>query len=287
MKKKKFQIKNFVLLTIAGIVNATGVVIFLVPLNLIDSGISGTSFLLDKLTPQYLTLSIFLIVLNFPFYLIGFKKMGKMFVVYSLYAISVYSLMAFIYRSVLPINLSFSPIAGNDMLLASIFGGLISGIGSGLVIRYGGAIDGVEVMAVLFSKRLHVTVGTFVMIYNAVLYTVSAIIFKSWAVPLYSVIAYAVGGKTVDFIVEGIDKGKGCFIITNKGAQIAEKLSKELKRGITFLNAKGYYSNEKKDMLYCIVNRFEIYKLKKLVHDTDEQAFISVFEISEVIKKDI
>ena len=199
MKKQKFRPINLLPLFFAGLINAVGVTLFLAPVRLFDSGISGTAFLLDVLTPPYLVLSMFLLVLNVPFFLLGCKKVGWAFVVYSLFSIGIYSGFSLLFRNILPIDFSGgSPIVGQDILLAALFGGLLSGIGSGMVIRFGGAIDGVEVMAVLFAKRLGLTIGTFMMIYNAILYTAAALIFQSWNIPLYSIVAYVVGNKTID-----------------------------------------------------------------------------------------
>lgn len=281
---KKLKWGNFLLLTIAGIINSVGVSLILAPVNLFDSGMSGTAMLLNNLTPPFLTLSIFLIILNFPFYILGYKKLGLEFVIYSLYAISIYSFISFLFQSVFPIDLSVgSPITGTDRLLTAIFGGLLSGIGSGVVIRYGGALDGVEVIAVLFAKKIGLSVGTFVMIYNVLLYSVSAIIYSSWEIPLYSVIAYMVGIKTVDFIVEGLDKAKAVYIITEKATQLPQILSEELGRGVTILDAQGVYSRNRKTMIYCVVNRFEINRVKRIVQGIDETAFVTVNDISETV----
>ena len=170
---KELKWKNFLLFTIAGCINAFGVTIFLYPVNLYDSGISGTSMLLAQLTPEWMKLSFFLILLNIPLFLFGYKKQGAAFTIYSIYAVFIYSMGSWLITDVLPIDVSMaSPLAGTDLLLCSIFGGLISGIGSGLTIRFGGAIDGIEVMAVGFAMKLGVTVGTFVMMYNVVLYVI-------------------------------------------------------------------------------------------------------------------
>ena len=280
----QFRARDFVMLTLAGIINATGVTVFLAPLRLFDSGLSGTAYLFNQLTPDWLGLWFFLIVLNLPFYLFGLKKMGAKFVCCSLYAIGIYSLFSFLYQSVFPIDWSAgSPIVQEDKLLAAIFGGLISGIGSGMTIRYGGAIDGVEVMAVMFAKKIGMTVGTFIMAYNILLYSVSAVIFKSWDIPLYSVLAYAVGLKAVDFIVDGLDKGKAAWIVSSEHEKIAAELSKELIRGITVLEATGYYSGENRKILYVVVNRFEIAKLKSIVKNIDHKAFVAIYEISDTM----
>lgn len=284
MKKLNIRFKNFVLLTIAGIINAVGVTLFLAPVKLFDSGISGTAFLLDIITPKYLVLSFFLVILNFPFYIIGGKKLGFDFIIYSLYAITVYSLAALFFRNILPIDFSNgSPFTGTDMLLSAIFGGMLSGIGSGMVIRFGGAIDGVEVMAVLFSKKLGLTVGMFVMCYNIVLYTVSALIFKSWLIPLYSIITYAVGIKAVDFVVEGLDKAKAVEIITDKDTELPRILTEELGLGATVFRAGGVYSGQEKAVIYCVANRFEIGKVKKIVQEYAPSAFVAITDVSETV----
>lgn len=279
--KYSFSLISFFMLTLAGIINAVGVNMFLAPVNLYDSGFSGTSMLLSEITP--LSLSVFLIILNFPFFIYGYKKQGISFTVYSLYTVVIYSLASFLINDVLPIDVAeLSPFAGEDLFLCSVFGGLISGIGSGLTIRFGGAIDGVEVMAVIFAKRAGITVGTFVMVYNVILYVVAGIIIKSWILPLYSIVTYFVALKTIDFIVEGFDKEKAAMIITTKSREISARLSEEFGSGITIMNAHGYYSSEDKEIIYFVLNRFQISKLRTIVHEEDKNAFISISEVSDV-----
>ena len=232
------------MLTIAGIINAFGITVFLMPVNLYDSGISGTSILMDQLTPECLTLSLFLIVLNIPLFLFGLKKQGGTFTVYAIYAVCIYSVCAWLITDVLPIDVSMaSPLAGTDLLLCALFGGVISGIGSGIAIRYGGAMDGIEVMAVIFAKRLGLTVGTFVMIYNILLYIICGFMLNSWILPLYSIVTYAAALKTIDFIVDGLDRAKCAIIITEHPNEVCQKLCEVFGSGVTYLEAKGGYSN--------------------------------------------
>lgn len=280
---KKLKIKSFLLLTVAGIINAIGVVCFLTPVNLYDSGISGTSVLLAQITPRWMTLSLFLLILNIPLFLYGLKKQGIVFTIYSIYAVTIYSVVAWLITDILPIDVNFaSPLAGTDLLLCALFGGLISGVGSGLVIRNGGAIDGVEVMAVIFAKRLGITVGTFVMIYNVVLYIIAGLIIQSWILPLYSIVAYAAALKTVDFIVDGLDRAKCAMIITTQPEAICAELMDTFETGATKIRVVGGYSNKPKTMIYFIVNRFQVVKLKEIVHDIDSGAFITISEVADV-----
>lgn len=283
MNRGKLRIANIAMLTVAGIINAFGITIFLMPVNLYDSGISGTSMLLDQLTPQYLTLSVFLVALNIPLFLFGLKKQGWVFTAYAIYAVTVYSVFAWLITDVLPIDVSLaSPLAGKDLLLCALFGGVISGIGSGIAIRYGGAMDGIEVMAVIFAKRLGITVGTFVMIYNVLLYIVCGLVLKSWILPLYSIVTYAAALKTIDFIVDGLDRAKCAIIITEHPQEICGKLCEIFGSGATYLDAKGGYSNKEKSMIYFIVNRYQIVRMKELVHDIDPLAYITISEVADV-----
>lgn len=284
MDKIKLNFRNFLMLTLAGIINAFGVTFFLYPVDLYDSGASGTAMLLAQITPENLTLPLFLAVINIPLFLYGYKKMGLSFTIYSVYAVVIYSLSAWLITDVLPVDVSFaSPLAEQDLLLCAIFGGLISGTGSGLTIRFGGAIDGIEVLAVMFAKKLGISVGVFVMAYNVVLYILAGLIKSSWILPLYSVITYAAALKTVDFIAEGLDKAKSAMIITNKPRQICDALSQEFGNGITILKAKGYYSDKEKTLIYFVVNRFQINKVRNIVREKDSRAYVTITEISDVL----
>lgn len=280
---KQIKIKNILMLTVAGIVNAIGVTMFLAPVKLYDSGISGTSMLLGQLTPDWMSLSLFLAVLNIPIFLFGAKKQGWVFTVYAVYVVAIYSLSAWLITDVLPVDVSFlSPFAKDDLFLCAVFGGLISGAGSGIAIRYGGAMDGIEVLAVIFAKRLSLTVGTFVMIYNVILYIVCGIIYHSWILPLYSIVTYIVALKVIDYIVEGFDRSKSAMIITEKHEEICKKLSKEFENGITFFDAKGYYSDSDKTVIYFVLNRFQIGKMREIVHSVDPNAYISITEVADI-----
>lgn len=282
---KNLRWQNFLFLLLAGCVNAFGVTVFLAPVKLYDSGISGTSMLLSQITPEYMSLSVFLLILNIPLFLIGLKKQGLAFTVYSVFTVGVYSLGSWLISDVLPIDVSMvSPLAGEDLLLCALFGGMISGCGSGLTIRYGGALDGIEVMAVIFAKQLNVTVGTFVMMFNLILYVVCGLVIHSWILPLYSIVTYMAALKTVDFIVEGFDRSKEVMIITEKPDQINEALLQTFECGTTKIAAKGGYSNADKTIIYFVVNRFQIAKMRNIIHAVDPKAYVTISEVADVFK---
>lgn len=285
LKPPQVRWQNLVALTLAGLVNAFGVTIFLYPVHLYDSGISGTSMLLAQVTPDFLPLSVFLLLLNLPVFAFGWKKQGAAFTAYSVYAVAVYSLGAWLITDVLPVDVTMaSPLAGTDLLLCAVFGGLISGVGSGLTIRFGGAIDGIEVLAVIFSKRLGLTVGSFVMIYNVALYILCGVVLESWVLPLYSIVTYAAALKAVDFIVEGVDRSKAATIITTRPDAVCAALSERFGTGMTRIDAQGGFSGANTTMIYFVVNRFQIVQMKEIVHQLDPTAYISITDVADVFK---
>ena len=271
------------MLTVAGMINAFGITLFLMPVKLYDSGISGTSMLLAQVTPQWLSLSVFLILLNVPLFLYGLKKQGKAFTFYAIYTVMIYSVTSWLITDILPVDVSLaSPLAGTDLLLCALFGGVISGTGSGLAIRFGGAMDGIEVMAVIFAKRLGLSVGSFVMIYNIILYIICGIVINSWILPLYSIVTYYAALKTIDFIVDGLQRSKAAMIITAKPDKICKQLMDEFGCGVTIIDAKGGFSGTERSALYFVVNRFQVMRMKDIVQKIDPLAYITLSEVADI-----
>ncbi len=282
---KQIRWVNILMLTLAGIINAIGVVLFLSPVKLYDSGISGTSMLISQITPPQISLSVVLVILNIPLFLYGMKKQGILFTIYAIYTVSIYSVVAWLITDIMPIDVSItSPLAGNDLFLCALFGGIISGIGSGLAVRFGGAMDGIEVMAVIFAKRLGLTVGSFVMVYNVILYVICGIIISSWVLPLYSIVTYMAALKTIDFIVDGFDRAKAAMIVTKKPKEISKALSECFESGTTIIEATGGYSHNETAVVYFVINRFQIGKMKEIVHKVDPMAYITVNEVADIYR---
>lgn len=276
---------NFIALTIAGIINSVGVTLFLYPVKIYDSGISGTSMLLDQVTPPYITLSLFLIILNIPIFIYGLKKQGLTFTIYSIFTVIIYSLMSFLFMNVFKIDLTSSPIAKNELILCAMFGGILSGIGSGITIKFGGALDGIDILSVIFSKKLGISIGTFIFIFNIILYIICGFVLNDWILPLYSIITYFLGSKTVDFAIEGFDKAKCAMIVTNKADEISQVLAEYFNSTGTIVKAIGGYSKAEKQIIYFILNHFQINKLKTIVMEIDKDAFISLQEVTDIFHK--
>ncbi|MBP2664334.1 MAG: hypothetical protein H6Q71_2282 [Firmicutes bacterium] len=265
-------LKKYTLLFIGSIIAAIGLEIFLVPNNIIDGGIVGISIMVSHITG--LPLSLFLVVLNIPFLYLGYAQIGKTFAISTLFSILSLSYWVSV----------FHPIPGltNDLFLAAIFGGIIVGIGVGLIIRYGGSLDGTEIVAILLDKRTSFSVGEIIMFFNLFILTSAGFVF-SWDKAMYSLVAYFVAFKVIDTVIEGLDESKAVMIVTDKPDEITETLMARLGRGVTVLHGSGGYTKERKDVLYCVITRLEMAKLKSIVDEIDEGAFVTFNDVHEVM----
>lgn len=275
MGKKKIianRIRKYLFLSIGAILASIGLEIFLVPNNIIDGGINGISIISSFLT--HFSLGIFILIFNLPFLILGYSQIGKTFVVSTLYAIIVLSL-----------GVSFlHPVPGltQDPLLAAVFGGIILGMGVGMVIRYGGSLDGTEIVAIVLSKKTAFSVGEIVMFFNLFILSSAGVVF-GWDRAMYSLIAYFIAFKVIDLTIEGLDESKAVIIVSDRTEEIAEVLMARLGRGVTYLKGKGGYSGETKGVLYSVVTRLELSKLKSIIDEIDEEAFVTVQDVHEVM----
>jgi uncharacterized membrane-anchored protein YitT (DUF2179 family) len=226
---------KFVLLAVGSFIAAVGLEIFLVPNTIIDGGIVGISIIASYLFD--IPLGVLTFALNVPFLFIGYKQIGKSFVISSLFSISTFS----VFISIL------QPIPGltSDVLLATVFGGIILGVGVGLILRYGGSLDGTEIVAIILNKLKLFSVGQIVMIFNVFIFSAAALVL-GWDRALYSMLAYFVAHKTIDVVIEGFDESKAVFIISDFGEEIAEAIIARLGRGVTFFDCRGGFSKDKK-----------------------------------------
>ncbi len=266
------MVKKYVMLLLGAVCAAVGLEIFLVPNNVIDGGIVGISIMASHLTR--LPLGIFIFVLNMPFLFLGYKQIGTTFAVSTLFAIASLSL-----------GVSFlHPVPGitNDVFLATVFGGIILGIGVGLIIRYGGSLDGTEIVAIILDKKTGFSVGEIVMFFNLFILSGAGLVF-GWDKAMYSLIAYFIAFKIIDITIEGLDESKSIMIVSEKTEEIAECLMARLGRGVTILEGQGGYSREKKNVLYAVITRLEIAKLKGIIEDIDEEAFVTIADVHEVL----
>lgn len=268
----KEQIKRYVFMFLGSILAAVGLEVFLVPNQIIDGGVIGISIMASYLTSW--PLGIFIFLLNLPFIYLGYLQIGKSFAISTLFSLMSLS----IWVSVL------LPIPGftNDVFLASIFGGIVLGIGVGLIIRYGGSLDGTEIIAIILDKRTGFSVGEIIMFFNIFIIGSAGLVY-SWDKAMYSLIAYFVAFKLIDITIEGLDESKGVMIVSDHPHEIAEVLMARLGRGVTILHGQGAYSGESKQVLYSVITRLEIAKLKTIIKEIDENAFVTINEVHDVM----
>jgi uncharacterized membrane-anchored protein YitT (DUF2179 family) len=250
---------------------SVGLEIFLIPNRIIDGGIVGISIMASYLTN--IPIGIFLFVLNLPFLYIGYKMIGKTFAISTLFGIVVMSIGTTLLHPVDPLTI--------DPLLASVFGGIILGIGVGLVIRFGGSLDGTEVIAILVNKRSPFSVGEVVMFTNLFILGSAGFVF-TWDRAMYSLIAYYIAFKMIDITIEGFDESKSVWIISEKFQEIGDALLDRLGRGVTYLKGEGGFTGEDKKVIFVVITRLEEAKLKSIVDDIDINAFMAVGNIHDV-----
>ncbi|MEH7376797.1 Uncharacterized membrane-anchored protein YitT, contains DUF161 and DUF2179 domains [Bacillus sp. OV166] len=268
---KRKILQRILLITLGATLMAVGLEIFLVPNNVIDGGITGISIMLSYVTGW--KLGIFLFILNIPFFFIGYKQIGKTFALSTLYGIIILSIGTSLLHPV--------PAFTQDILLATVFGGIVLGIGVGIVIRYGGSLDGTEILAILFNNKLPFSVGEIIMFFNLFILGCAGFVF-TWDRAMYSLIAYFVAYKTIDITITGLDESKSVWIISDNAKQIGDAIMNRLGRGVTYINGEGAYSGDDKKVIFCVINRLEEAKLKEIVTENDDSAFLAVADIAEV-----
>lgn len=278
MKKKtndiliKFSRVFFMIL--GSILAAMGLEIFLIPNNIIDGGITGISIMASHLTS--IQLGVFIFVLNLPFVIVGYKQIGKTFAISTIFSVICFSIFVTLLHPV--------PGVTEDTLLATIFGGIILGVGIGLIIRNGGSLDGTEIVAILIEKRSAFSIGEIVMFINIFILGISGFVF-SWDRAMYSLIAYFIAFKAIDITVEGLEESKAVIIVSDKNSDISKAIIDRLGRGITLLNGKGAYSGDEIEVIYVVLSRLEIAKLKNIVNDFDKEALITITSVEGAGKK--
>ncbi|MDT8715256.1 YitT family protein [Clostridium sp. 19966] len=268
------NLSKIVLILVGSILAAIGLEIFLVPNNVIDGGVVGISIMASYLTN--IPLGLFTFALNIPFFIVGYKQIGKTFTLSTLFAVSCFS-----------IAVSFlHPIPGltHDVLLASVFGGIILGTGVGIIIRNGGSLDGTEIVAIILDKKLSFSIGEIVMFFNLFILSSAGLVF-GWDRAMYSLITYFIAFKAIDIVVEGIDESKAIMIISEKHEDICEAIMSRLGRGVTILDGKGAYKGSPTNVLYVVISRLEISKLKSIVQGFDEDALVTIGSVEVSGKK--
>ncbi len=273
MEKRKIlkTLFDYIMLTVGAFIAAFAIEEFLVPNTILDGGIIGVGIMINNLSG--ISLSLLTIVLNIPFLIIGAGKMGYRFIVKSAYAMLAFSLALRI----------FEPMANvtHEVLLAVCFGGVILGAGVGLVIRFGGCLDGTETVAILLHRKFKWPVGQTVLIFNVIIYSTAAVLF-GFDRAMYSLLTYFITSKILDIVENGLNQAKAAMIITDDATYVAEQIYGKLGRTVTIIEGEGLVSG-KKVILYCVLTMFEIPQLKAIIDDLDSSTFIAVSDVTEII----
>ena len=257
-KIKDNYLISFIAITIGAFLGSIALNTLLLPNTILDGGVMGVSMIISKLSG--FSLSILMLLLNAPFIYIGYKHLGKGFLIRAIYSMIIYSIL-------IKLTEGFEPIT-EEMLLATVFGGALLGIGVGIVIRFGGCVDGTESVALVLSRKINLSVGQIVLLFNLIIYSVAGILFGLDR-GLYSILTYFITSKVIDLVSTGLEQTKQAFIITEKGTELSKVIYKTLGRTVTTIKGKGLISGDK-EVLYCVLTRIEIYELKKIVNSMDE-----------------
>lgn len=246
----------------------------LLPNGFIDGGVTGISMLINQVSEVSLSMLIFLI--NIPFIILGYKQQSASFAIKTFLGITALALVVHF--------VEYPPIT-NDKLLVSVFGGFFLGMGIGLAVRGGCVIDGTEVLAIFATRKSGLTIGDFILVINLFIFTAAAFVLKIEAA-LYSILAYLAASKTVDYVIQGIEEYTGITIISEKSEEIRQAIIHEMGRGVTIYKGKrgfGKHGDKNMDMdvVFTVITRLEIAKLKSMIDRIDEQAFVVMHSINE------
>ena len=265
-------IKKYLVLIIGSLIYSAGLEIFLVPNNIIDGGIVGISIMASYLTG--IPFGVYMLVLNLPFLYLGYKQIGKTFAISTIISIIALSIFSEFLEPV--------PQITQDYFLAAIFGGIIAGAGVGLVIRQGGSLDGTEITAIILDRKTSFSVGEVVMFFNLFILGAAGFVF-GWDKAMYSLVAYFVISKMIDVVIKGLDESYAVMIVSDENEEIADALMHRLGRGVTFLHGQGAYTGDAKKVLYCVVTRLEVGKLKEIALEKDETAFVTINPVHDIV----
>ena len=266
---------RLILIIIGAALAAVSIELFLIPNQIIDGGIIGISLIVDHITPDSLSFINFgtlVVILNLPFMYYGYKQIGKTFMLSSIFGI--------VFLAIIESMLHHVEAFTAEPILATVFGGLILGVGVGLVIRNGGSMDGTEILGILLTKKLPFSVGEFVMFINIFIFAWAAFVFGAEQA-MYSVMAYYIAFKTIDTVIQGLDETKAVIIVSDYYEDVSDAILQRLGRGTTKLKGKGGYTDDEKEVIYVVVTRLEVTKLKSIVHEIDTNAFITIMNTQE------
>lgn len=264
------HLSRYLFIMLGALIAAFGLECFLIPNNIIDGGVIGISMMVSYITKWNLGLIIFII--NLPFIYLAIQKMGKAFVLNVFYGVTMLSVFVNVLSG---FHVTEAP------LLATVFGGVILGTGVGIILRNDGALDGTEILAIRLAKKLGFSVGEIIMFFNVFIYTAAGFLY-GWDSAMYSILTYFIAYRVIDVVLEGLNSSKSALIISQYPKEIGDAIIKDLDISVTYQKGKGGYSGQEKTIIYCVINRLEVAKMKKLIREIDPTAFLVIQDVHEV-----
>lgn len=272
----QIKLKNLFFILLGACIFSFGLVHFNMQNNLAEGGFTGITLLLYflfRIDPSVSNLA-----LNIPIFFIGWKLLGRTTFIYTLFGTIAVSIFLWIFQ-----RHQFQIPLHEDLTLAALFAGVFLGIGLGIIFRYGGTTGGVDIIARLVRKYFGFSMGKTMFLFDAFVITLSLITYLSYREAMYTLVAVFIATRVIDFIQEGAYRAKAAMIISDKNEAIAEKILKEMDRGVTILKGQGSFTKQNRDILYCVVAKNEFVRLKQVIISVDPHAFVAVNDVHDVL----
>lgn len=274
MKKSREILKRIIFVLIGSLLNSLAINTFIIPNRFLSGGVAGAAIIIQYLT--FIPSGYLILILNIPIFLIGVREVDKEFIFFSL--LGMLSLSVFL---VITRNANIYIKATHDPLLSSIYAGVLSGAGLGTVFRNRASMGGTDIIAVVLKRRLGINISTLSLSMNIVIVSIGMFM-SGIEIGLYTLVAMYITSVVMDRVIEGFDRKKLLFIITSMEEEVSDIIMKNVGRGVTYLYGEGAYTGEQKKILYCIVTLNQLSRVKKMIEDSDPEAFMSVIDASEV-----
>ncbi len=268
-------IRDVVGITVGCVIYALSFALFVIPRNLAPGGISGLAIVIAHFFARA-PIGVTIIILNAPLFLISFRRLGRGFLWRSMYATVMSSVL-------IDIMVRYTSGFEVDILLSSVYAGVIMGVGIGVIFRFFGSTGGTDLLAQLLSEHIGLTFGTTLLVIDTVIIVLSGVAFKSVTIPLYSILSLYISSKTIDLVQEGMSFSKAAWVVSSQPEEIAARIMSELERGVTKFTAVGAYTREPKEVVFCVVPQSQISHLKQIVHEVDSDAFVAIMEVTETL----
>lgn len=273
MQNKAEFIKRVLMILLGSLTSAIGINSFIIPHKLISSGVTGIAIIIEYMAS--IPTGVLIFILNIPIFIFGMRETDKEFMIYSLLGMVSNSLFLIFTRNI------YMYINTSDILLSSIFGGALTGIGLGLILKNGGSMGGIDIIAVAFKRKTGINVSTLSLVMNMIIVGFGAFI-SGMDIILYTLLSIYISTSLMDRVIEGLDRKKLLFIVTEKEAEVSKAIMESLHRGVTYFYGEGAYTGERRRVLYCIVPLKQLVRVKRITEEADPKAFITIIDASEV-----